>query len=158
MVEVWNKDLQDFAIEPIISQQICYLVKPKKLAHKKRQKGLFRIEFVQIIDHGHSLVRLANVVDWDRFEELFGSTYYSDNGRLAVSTRLMVALHYLKYTHNLSNDDVFFTRLKDLLTYFLSASLFINTWYNALPMMNGSIAIHCSHEAAFRNEFLITSI
>jgi transposase, IS5 family len=81
-------------------------MKPKKSAHKERQKDLFRVELVQIIDHGHRLVKLANVVDWDRFEELFGSTYCPDNGRPAVSTRLMVALHYLKYTHNLSDDDV----------------------------------------------------
>ena len=81
-------------------------MKPIKSAHKKRQKDLFRVELNQIINHSHSLAKLANVVDWDRFEELFGSTYCSDNGRPAVSTRLMVALHYLKYTHNLSDDDV----------------------------------------------------
>ena len=61
---------------------------------------------MQIIDPGHGLVKLGNVVDWDRLEEVFGSTYCPDNGRPAISTRLMVALHYLKYTHNLSDDDV----------------------------------------------------
>jgi IS5 family transposase len=30
----------------------------------------------------------------------------SDNGRPAISTRLMVALHYLKYTFNLSHEEV----------------------------------------------------
>jgi IS5 family transposase len=49
---------------------------------------------------------LAKVVDWNRFEEVFGATYCPDNGRPAISTRMMVALHYLKYTHNLSDDDV----------------------------------------------------
>ena len=45
-------------------------------------------------------------MDWDRLDELFGSTYCPDNGRPGVSTRLMVALHYLKYTYNLSDEDV----------------------------------------------------
>jgi IS5 family transposase len=81
-------------------------MKPKKSAHKKRQKDLFRVELSKIIDSGHSLVKLSDVVDWDRLEELFGTTYCPDNGRPAVSTRLMVALHYLKYTHNLSDEDV----------------------------------------------------
>jgi IS5 family transposase len=81
-------------------------MKPKKTAHKKRQKDLFRVELARIIDYDHSLVKLAGVVDWNRLEELFGSTYCPDNGRPAVSTRLMVALHYLKYTHNLSDEDV----------------------------------------------------
>jgi len=68
-------------------------MKPKKPANKNRQRELFRIELIQIIDPGHSLSKLANVVDWDRFEEVFGSTYCPDNGRPAISTRLMVALH-----------------------------------------------------------------
>lgn len=81
-------------------------MKPKKSANKNRQKDLFRVELLQIIDSAHSLVKLADVVDWNRLEEVFGSTYCPDNGRPAISTRLMVALHYLKYTHNLSDDDV----------------------------------------------------
>ena len=39
-------------------------------------------------------------------EELFGETYCPDNGRPGIPTRLMVALHYLKYTFNLSDEDV----------------------------------------------------
>jgi IS5 family transposase len=81
-------------------------MKPRKSANKNRQKDLFKVELMQIIDPGHSLAKLAKVVDWDRLEEVFGSTFCPDNGRPAISTRLMVALHYLKYTHNLSDTDV----------------------------------------------------
>jgi transposase, IS5 family len=81
-------------------------MKPRKSAHKNRQKELFRVELMQIIDPSHSLAKLAKVVGWDRLEEVFGSTFCPDNGRPAISTRLMVALHYLKYTHNLSDTDV----------------------------------------------------
>jgi len=81
-------------------------MKPKKPANKLRQRHLFRIELSQIIDPGHSLVKLATVIDWDRLEEVFGSIYCSEKGRPAISTRLMVALHHLKYTHDLSDEDV----------------------------------------------------
>jgi transposase, IS5 family len=81
-------------------------MKPKKPANKHRQRELFRVELIQIIDPGHGLVILANAVDWDKLDEVFGKTYCPDNGRPAISTRLMVSLHYLKYTHNLSDDDV----------------------------------------------------
>ena len=81
-------------------------MKPKKPANKDRQRELFRVELVQIIDSGHGLVKLANVVDWDQLEKVFGATFCPDNGRPAISTRLMVALHYLKFTYNLSDDDV----------------------------------------------------
>jgi IS5 family transposase len=81
-------------------------MKPKKPPHKNRQTDLFRVELSRIIDPGHGLVKLSKVVAWDRLDELFGSTYCPENGRPGVSTRLMVALHYLKYTYNLSDEDV----------------------------------------------------
>lgn len=81
-------------------------MKPKKPPQKNRQKDLFRVELSRIMDPQHGLVKLANAVAWDRLDELFGSTYCPDNGRPGVSTRLMVAFHYLKYTHNLSDEDV----------------------------------------------------
>ena len=81
-------------------------MKPKKTPQKDQQRDLFRAALVNIIDPSHGLVKLSKVVEWDRLDDLFGSTYCPDNGRPGVSTRLMVALHYLKYTHNLSDEDV----------------------------------------------------
>jgi IS5 family transposase len=81
-------------------------MKPKKSPHSDRQKDLFRVELCRIVDPGHGLIKLASVVDWDRLDELFGSSYCPDTGRPAVSTRLMVALHYLKYSFDLSDEDV----------------------------------------------------
>ncbi len=81
-------------------------MKPKKTPQKDKQRDLFRAALVNIIDPNHGLVKLSKVVEWDRLDDLFGSTYCADNGRPGVSTRLMVALHYLKYTHNLSDEDV----------------------------------------------------
>jgi IS5 family transposase len=75
-------------------------MKPKKTPQKDKQRDLFRAALVNIIDPNHGLVKLSKVVEWDRLDELFGSTYCPDNGRPGVSTRLMIALHYLKYTHN----------------------------------------------------------
>jgi IS5 family transposase len=81
-------------------------MKPKQTPQKDRQRDLFRAALSSIIDPSHGLVKLSKVVEWDRLDEVFGSTYCPDNGRPGVSTRLMVALHYLKYTHNLSDEDV----------------------------------------------------
>lgn len=97
--------LQVFNINLLLFLQI-YHMKPKKSANKNQQMELFRVELSQIVDLGHSLIKLSTVVDWKQLEEVFGSTYCPDNGRPAISTRMMVALHYLKYTHNLSDDDV----------------------------------------------------
>ena len=81
-------------------------MKPRQSPQKNQQRELFRLELTLIIDPGHGLVKLSQTVNWDHLEEVFGTTYCPDNGRPAVSTRLMVALHYLKYTFNLSDEDV----------------------------------------------------
>jgi IS5 family transposase len=75
-------------------------MKPKKSPHSDRQRDLSRVELCRIVDPSHGLIKLANVVEWDRLDELFGSTYCLNTGRPAVSKRLMVALYYLKYTFN----------------------------------------------------------
>lgn len=67
-------DLQDFDKYAIESLQILS-VKPKRSPHHNRQHDLFRSELVQIIDLRHPLVKLAQTVDGDRRDELFGSTF-----------------------------------------------------------------------------------
>ena len=81
-------------------------MKPPKSENQNRQGELFRVELEKIIDRRHGLVKLSEVVDWKQFEETFGEKYCPDNGRPAMSTRLMVSLHYLKFAYNLSDEDV----------------------------------------------------
>jgi len=97
--------LHDFHTNTKESLQILPM-KPKRSPHYNRQEDLFRSDLSQIIDSRHPLVKLAGMVDWNRLEELFGATSCPDQGRPAISTRLMVSLHYLKYMHNLSDEDV----------------------------------------------------
>lgn len=97
MQEITNKNKESLQI---------LTMKPKRSPQQSPQEDLFRSELYQIIDLRHSLVRLAKTVDWNRLDELFGATYSPDQGRPAISTRLMVSLHFLKYRHNLSDEDV----------------------------------------------------
>lgn len=81
-------------------------MKPKRPPKEERQGSLYRAELLQIVDPDHPLVELVHAVNWDRLDEMFGETFCPDVGRPGVSTRLMVSLHYLKFTHNLSDEDV----------------------------------------------------
>ena len=81
-------------------------MKPTQSPQHSNQHDLFRSELAQMINPGHPLVKLSKAVNWKRLEEVFGETYCPDNGRPAISTRLMVALQYLKYTYDLSDEDV----------------------------------------------------
>ncbi|MGA8672110.1 MAG: IS5 family transposase [Terracidiphilus sp.] len=73
---------------------------------KHPQRELFQSELEQIIDMRHPLARLGMCIDWSCFEETLGSTYHPTQGAPGISTRLMVALHYLKYQHDLSDEAV----------------------------------------------------
>lgn len=64
---------------------------------------MFEIELNRIVDSRHSLVKLAHKIDWEAFDREF-ETHFSDDGRPAIPTRLMVALHYLKYTYDISDE------------------------------------------------------
>jgi len=78
-------------------------MKPQKIK-RNPQLDLFKIELNRIIDPNHALAKLTRQINWSAFDEQFESQF-SDEGRPAIATRLMVSLHYLKYTHDLSDEE-----------------------------------------------------
>jgi IS5 family transposase len=67
---------------------------------------LFQAHFEQILNHEHPLMRLADRIDWPRFDVAFADSYSEDLGAPAKAIRLMVGLQYLKYTFNESDESV----------------------------------------------------
>ncbi len=79
-------------------------MKPPKTQHTT-QMDWVRIELKSLIDERHPLVQLSHRINWTAFDEKFGRGY-AEEGRPAVETRLMVALNYLKWTYDLSDEEV----------------------------------------------------
>ena len=79
---------------------------PKSLSVEGQQGHLFRARLDQIIDRKHPLFVLANQIDWAVFEQEFGLLYVENVGRPGLPIRLMVGLHYLKYTYDQSDESV----------------------------------------------------
>jgi len=77
-------------------------MRPKR-EPKQPQHELFQVDLEQLIDMNHSLVRLGLCMDWASFEQTLGATYHPTQGAPGISTRLMVALHYLKYRERYPN-------------------------------------------------------
>jgi IS5 family transposase len=80
-------------------------MRPKR-EPEQPQRELFQVELEQLIDMNHPLVRLGLCIDWASFEQALGATYHPTQGAPGINTRLMVALHYLKYQHDLSDENV----------------------------------------------------
>lgn len=66
---------------------------------------LFRHRLETLIDTRHELVKLSELIDWERFDTRWGETFCED-GRPAIATRLIAGLHYLKHTYRLSDEQV----------------------------------------------------
>ena len=81
-------------------------MKPKKAPQQNPQADLFRPELCDMIDPAHSLIKLSLVVNWEKLDQTFGKEFSPEKGRPAIITRLMIALHYFKFTFDLSDDDV----------------------------------------------------
>ena len=66
----------------------------------------FYSSFEEQLNHKHPLYILANVVNWQLFEDAFKNYYSEDMGCPAKPIRLMVGLLILKHIRNLSDESV----------------------------------------------------
>jgi IS5 family transposase len=76
---------------------------PKKRA---TEVDFFRQPLLEQVNPKHSLVRLAQLIDWDRLSVLLGGSFASRFGRPATSPRLIAGLLYLQHTFDLSDEEV----------------------------------------------------
>ncbi len=75
--------------------------KPEPSSH-----DLFRSSLEAILDSEHELIRLAELIDWDRFDDACGRYYHDHKGRRGLRTRLMVGLHLIKHMKGLSDEEL----------------------------------------------------
>jgi IS5 family transposase len=73
---------------------------------KQTSQTNFFFNLDDTLNASHPLYILANLVDWERFEDAFCSLYCANNGRPAKPIRLMVGLLILKHIRNVSDESV----------------------------------------------------
>jgi transposase, IS5 family len=67
---------------------------------------LYRMHFDRNLNMQHELILLAKAIDWKVFDQAFGPLFSPSKGRMALPTRLMVGLHFLKHTFNESDESL----------------------------------------------------
>ena len=70
------------------------------------EQDLFRSRLDQILDLSHPKVVLASLMDWQFLSLKLGAVYSDGPGQPPLASRLMAGLHILKYSDNLSDDEV----------------------------------------------------
>ena len=94
------------AFGPVSLQNQTVEPRPSPDCEAQGELRMDKTRLVNLLDGRHPLVKLAQQIDWHGLDEHFGAYYRGGKGRPAISTRLMVSLHYLKYTHDLSDEAV----------------------------------------------------
>ncbi|MGF6439251.1 hypothetical protein QF001_000008 [Paraburkholderia youngii] len=70
------------------------------------EKDLFRHPLREQINLKHPLVRLAELINWERLSASMSASFVSGKGRPASSPRLIAGLLYLQHAFDLSDEDV----------------------------------------------------
>ena len=78
----------------------------KSDTRKEQQGDLFKPLLRDIVSPHHAMVKLADAIDWQSFEDGLSASFCANNGRPSCPVRLMVALHYLKYASGMSDEAV----------------------------------------------------
>lgn len=78
----------------------------KQSSAESGQRHLYKPFLREIVCCDHPLVKLADSIDWESFHTGLIPAFSVDKGRTSLPVRLMVGLHYLKYSYDLSDEGV----------------------------------------------------
>jgi IS5 family transposase len=78
----------------------------KHRSRPEQQDDLLRPRLVDMIDMRHELVKLADLIDWEVFEQEWAGFLPSATGRPATPPRLVAGLMYLQHVWRLSDEAV----------------------------------------------------
>ncbi|TKB09675.1 transposase [Desulforhopalus sp. IMCC35007] len=116
-------------------------MKPKSSPQQNPQADQFRDELQNMITPLRSLVQLSEVVNRGQLTQIFAQSFNSEKSRPAISTRLMIALHYFKYTFDLSEDDVLHGWLENP----------YGQYFSGMKYLGYKLSIHPTSVAKWRN-------
>jgi len=138
-------------------------MKPKKTP-SIIQNDLFRIALKDIVNEKHPLVQLSETINWSELETKF-SALYSDKGREALPVRLLVGLHYLKYSYDLSDERLIGSFIENpYYQYFCGMTHFqhhlplnsssLTKWRNRLSQADLELLLSASIETGIKAGFI----
>ena len=71
-----------------------------------KQYSLHSVPLKTFLDPLHELVLLAMILNWQALEARYGAQFKPGRGAPPLATRLMIALHLLKYLYDESDESV----------------------------------------------------
>jgi IS5 family transposase len=127
-------------------------MRPKPIPTPSQSEAdMFRNRLENMIDMRHELVRLAELIDWKRFDEAFGGLY-AEKGRPGLPTRLMAGLHLLKHARGISDEQVCAQWIENAYFQFFCGEIYFQT---CLPLDRTSMSVWRGRIGADKLEVLL---
>ena len=108
---------------------------------RKIQLSLFQSRLDSQLNPDHPLFILADLINWDRFDQAYAPLFCPDNGAPALPTRLTVGLEYLKYTYNLSDEELVARWLENPYRQYFCGEIYFRT----------DLPLHCTSLEKWRH-------
>jgi IS5 family transposase len=97
---------------------------------------LFRQPLSEMLNPKHPLVKLANVIDWQKIERSFGAHFQTSTGRPALSPRLVAGLLYLQHAYDCSDEAIVNTWIENPYVQYFTGETYFQT---EAPMDSSSL-------------------
>lgn len=88
---------------------------------------LFRQTLLEMINVKHSLVKLADVIDWNEINRAFSAHFVSHCGRPALSPRLVAGLLYLQHAYGCSDEEIVNTWIENPYVQYVTGETYFQT-------------------------------
>jgi IS5 family transposase len=101
------------------------LMGPKPAVPKSGE--LFRQPLIDMLNLKHPLVKLAEVIDWDKITQAFSRHFVSDKGRPALPPRLVAGLLYLQHAYDCSDEEIVNTWVENPYVQYFTGETYFQT-------------------------------
>lgn len=88
---------------------------------------LFRQPLIDMLNLKHPLVKLAEVIDWDKITQAFSRHFVSDKGRPALPPRLVAGLLYLQHAYDCSDEEIVNTWVENPYVQYFTGETYFQT-------------------------------
>jgi len=111
--DIWLQSAIGYPQKLFKTQQFPKKTMRPKCEPRPPQRELFQIDLEQLINPQHPRAVLVQKINRGQFDLLLGSSYHPTQGAPGTPTRVMVALHFLKYQTDLSDEEVVSARVEN---------------------------------------------
>ncbi len=94
---------------------------------EQQSDDLFKLRLDQLLNMNHPLIKLSELIDWDRIDTTLAAHFVSERGRPALPPRLVAGLFYLQHCFDYSDELVVNTWVENPYWQYFTGETYLQT-------------------------------